>query len=353
MKASNTLRGAVAFCAAAGFLAACGGGGQPPLAPLGQPPAPLLNTSGAATSAGTALHPDLAPSWMAPGAATKDLLYISNYDKNSVAVYSYPQDKLVGTLSGLDQPDGVCADKKGDVWIVNNDAYVYDNVVEYKHGGTAPIARLADHDQFAVSCSVDPTTGNLAVTNLIAYGGGEGTLALYRHATGGATLYSVPKMQGVYFCGYDDKGNLFVDGRDKNFQFQFDELPKGKKTFEHIQLKVQVIFPGDVVWDGKYVAVGDQEYEIVGSPAEYDSAIFRTTGAGGKTVGTTVLGDSNDVAGFTIDGKTVIAADLSPYSYPEPNNVPFYNYPAGGRPTKILSKGVDQPHGVALSVGPK
>ena len=58
--------------------------------------------------------------------------------------------------------------------------------------------------------------------------------------------------------------------------------------FTNIALKgATVIFPGDVVWDGKYVAVGDQEYEIVGSPPEYDSAIYQTTGAGGKTVGAT------------------------------------------------------------------
>jgi hypothetical protein len=361
----NFFRCALGSGAAAAVLAACHGGYQAPLAPSGPFPqdgaqarldrlsAGTLNTSGAATVATAALHPDLAPSWISTGAATKDLLYISNYDTDSVAVYSYPQDKLVGTLSGLAGPDGVCSDKHGDVWIVNNAESVEYGIFEYKHGGTQPITILADLDQFAVSCSVDPTTGNLAVTNLAAYGSGPGTLALYTHAQGSAKLYSIPKMAEVYFCGYDDKGNLFVDGKGKQGEFQFAELPKGKRTFTNILLKAQVIFPGDVVWDGKYVAVGDQQYERVGSPAEYDSAIYRTTGAGGKKVGTTVLGDSNDVAGFAIVGKTVIGADLSPYGYAEPNNVPVYNYPAGGKPTKILSKGIDQPHGVALSVAPK
>jgi hypothetical protein len=35
--------------------------------------------SGAAETGVVALHPDHDPSWMAPGAATQDLLYISNY----------------------------------------------------------------------------------------------------------------------------------------------------------------------------------------------------------------------------------------------------------------------------------
>ena len=348
MKTSDFFRVALGSCAAVAILAACGGAYQGPPTPSGP-----LNTSGAARSATAAHHRDHGSSWIAPGAAANDLLYISNYDQDSVVVYSYPQDKVVGTLTGFAEPDGLCADKKGDVWIVNNEEAVGYGIVEYKHGGTKPIATVADPGQFAVACSVDSTTGNLAVTNLAAYGSGPGSVALYPHAKGSATFYSVPKMDGVYFCGYDDKGNLFVDGKGKQ-GFRFAELPKGKKTFTNITLKGDKInFPGDVVWDGKYVAVGDQQYQIVGSPPEYDSAIYRTTGAGGKTVGTTVLGNSNDVAGFLIDGKTVIGADLSPYSYPEPNNVPFYNYPAGGKPIKVLSKGMSQPHGVALSVGPK
>lgn len=362
MRFSDLFRSALGSCAAAAVVAACSAGNQVPLAALGsvaqdgaqarfgsQPAAPL-NTSGAAMNPIAAPHRDNGPSWMAPDAATKDLLYISDYDTNTVAVYSYPQDKLVGTLTGFGEPDGVCADKHGDVWIVNNAESVDYGIVEYKHGGTQPIATLYDPDQFSVSCAVDPTTGNLAVTNIVAYGSGPGTLALYPHAKGSARLYTIPKMNKVFFCGYDDKGNLFIDGMTKQGGFQFDELPRGKKTFKNIRLKVQVIFPGDVVWDGKYVAVGDQEYEIVGS--QYDSAIYRTTGAGGKTVGTTVLGNSNDVVGFCIVGKTVIATDESQYSFSQPNNVPFYNYPAGGDPTKILSKGIDQPHGVALSVDP-
>ena len=45
-------------------------------------------------------------------------------------------------------------------------------------------------------------------------------------------------MDAVYFCGYDDKGDLFVDGRGSDgFQFRFAELPKGKETFVNILLK--------------------------------------------------------------------------------------------------------------------
>src|ERR1700722_2802967 len=365
MKFSDSFRWALGACVAIGVLAACSGGSQAPLSPsvpsqqssaeawLERLPAGMVNTSGAATRPTKALRPDREPSWMYPGAPTKDLLYISNYENNPVVVYSYPDGTLVGTLTGFAEPDGVCSDKKGDVWIVNNSDVEGEDAVEYKHGGTKPIATVVDPGEIPVSCSVDPTTGNLAVTNIETYGSGPGSIALYAHANGSATLYSNPKMDEVYFCGYDDKGNLFVDGTEKQ-KFQFAELPKGKKSFTNISLNGDtILFPGDVVWDGKYVDVGDQQYELVGSPREYDSALYRTTGAGGKTVGTTVFGGSNAVVGFVIDGKSVIATDKSPYSYASPNNVAFYKYPAGGNPTKTLKKGFDQPYGVALSVGPK
>jgi len=356
---------ALGFCAAFAILAGCGGGSQSQLAPsgpfqqqsgaqprLGQLPEGLVNTamSGAAQTGVVAMHPDHGRSWMSPSVTSKDLLYISNYAANSVVVYSYPQDKLVGTLTGFHEPDGICTDKKGDVWIVNNEvSQTSEDVVEYKHGGTKPIATVYDPGEIPVSCSIDPTTGNLAVTNIETYASGPGSVALYAHAKGSATLYPVPKMLEVYFCGYDDKGNLFVDGVG-SYGFLFAELPKGKKTFTNITLKgVTILYPGGVQWDGKHVAVGDQEYQRVGSPPEYDSAIYQTTGAGGKIVGTTVLTGSHDVSQFWIEGKTVIGGDTSPYYYKTPDDEVFYKYPAGGKPTKTLKKGFDRPYGVAIS----
>ena len=54
-------------------------------------------------------------------AKTKDLLYVSNLNSGTVNVYSYPDDKQVGTIKGdYDGPDGICVDKKQDIWVVNN-----------------------------------------------------------------------------------------------------------------------------------------------------------------------------------------------------------------------------------------
>ena len=161
MRISDLGRYAVGSFAALAILAGCGNGAQSQVAPsapfqqssaqsrLGQLPEGLVNTamSGAARDGLVALHPDHGPSWMAPDAKAQNLLYLTNYGANNVLVFSYPQDKLVGTLTGpFDLPDGDCTDKKSDVWIVNN---VFEGIVEYKHGGTNPIATLQDPGYYA------------------------------------------------------------------------------------------------------------------------------------------------------------------------------------------------------------
>ncbi len=202
--------GVIGIAAVAVMLSGCGAGSPSQLAPS----SPFQQSgamSGAAETGVVALHPDHGPSWMAPDAKAQNLLYLTNYGANDVLVFSYPQDKLVGTLTGpFNLPDGDCTDKKGDVWIVNNAPSW--GIVEYEHGGTNPIATLQDYDQYAGQCVVDPTTGNLVVTNNETYFSTAGSVAIYAHAKGSAKLYSVPGMFSVFFCAFDDKGNLYLDG---------------------------------------------------------------------------------------------------------------------------------------------
>src|ERR1700728_389190 len=88
------------------LIAACGGS-QPPIgAPGAMPQASAIAT-----------HADRGKSWMLPEAKSEDLLYVSNYANGTVTVYSYKAGKLVGTLSGLRLPTGLCTNKRGDVFI--------------------------------------------------------------------------------------------------------------------------------------------------------------------------------------------------------------------------------------------
>jgi len=143
-------------------------------------------------------------SWMASDAKTASLLYVSSVLTNDVYVYSYSTHKLMGTLTGFETPYGLCVDKAANVWIVNDGA---SQIAEYAHGGTTPIATLSDPGEYPEGCSVDPTTGNLAVTNFYS-GSGAGSVSIYAGAQGSLKLYSDPAFTNYRFCGYDAHGNL-------------------------------------------------------------------------------------------------------------------------------------------------
>jgi len=282
---------------------------------------------------------------MLPEARSEQLLYVSDFYDNVVDVYSYPKLKRVGQLTtDMLSPDGLCTDAKGDVFVVNNTPNI-DDVVEFAHGGTTPIQTLQDPSQVAISCSVDPVTGNLAVTNVTEiYGAGPGSVSIYANATGNPTMYSDTNMAAVYYCAYDDKGNLYLDGFSGGVSegsFEFAEIPKGKTGFTSISLKnTTVNFAGDVVWDGKYVDVEDQNVEQNGSVIT--SAIYRTTGAAGKVVSEAVLDGSDDVSSYIVVGSSVIATNFYGAT------TGFWPYPKGGKGTKTIT-GFSGPIGIALS----
>lgn len=363
MRVSDFGRYVLGYCVMVGTVAGCAGRSETQLAPLapfrqigeskfGQLSGRRLNTSDAVSGLDVAaLQRNNSPSWMLPEAKNEELLYVANYYTNVVRVYSYPAGKLVGSLTtDIYVPDGVCVDKQNDVWIVNNaEASGGAQVVEYKHGGTKPLATLEDRLEYSETCSVDPTTGNLAVTNYGDYANGPGSVSIYTHAKGNPKMYFDSDLNPVYFCGYDPKGNLYVDGLNTKGYFQLAEMPKGKKSFTNIKLTGGTIyFPGQVQWDGKHLAVGDQDAGNTISGYTY-SAIYQTTGAGGKIVGETPLDDSLDVAGFWVQGDTVVAPNAPELASQNGGNVYFYKYPGGGKPIKNLKNGFSNPLGLAIS----
>lgn len=265
-------------------------------------------------------------SWMAPSSSSQDLLYVTGAC-GGVCVFAYPSGTLVGELSDSSSPLGECVDKSGDVFVVN---FGFEDgtpgVYEYAHGGTSPIAELSDPGYNPESCSVDPTTGNLAVTN-----DSGGVVAIYFDAKGDPTDYADPKIEYMSFCGYDDKGNLFVDGSTSNDTFELDELPAGSSEFKSIKLTQAASYPGNIQWAGKYLALADS-----------DTVIYhvKVSGRKGIVTGTTVL----NVPGTAVDGQFWIQGGMivSPYVMSERSNlVGLWKYPAGGRIRKSISASDD------------
>jgi hypothetical protein len=290
------------------------------------------------------MHARPAVSWMLPEAKSEELLYVSDYYDNVVDVYSYPKLKPVGVLTtDMLSPDGLCTDAKGDVFVVNNTPNI-DDVLEFAHGGTTPIQTLQNPGQIGVACSVDPVTGNLAVTNIEALYGGQGSISIYAGATGYPAMYFDSDMYAVYYCTYDGKGNLYMDGFSggvSNGSFEFAEMPKGKTTFTPITLQNTTInFTGNLLWDGKYVDVEDQEAMQDGSVLT--SKVYRTTGADGKVVSSATLEGSDDVSSFIVEGKDLIGTNF--YG----DTTGFWAYPKSKKELKTIG-GFSGAIGIALS----
>ena len=309
------------------MLAGCGG----PQAPEAMP------QSQAATR-----YADRGQSWMLPEAKTSDLLYVANDGNQSVTVYSYPQGQLVGKLTGFgfNGLQGLCSDPKGNVFVTN---YYGPNIVEFAHGGTSPIAKLVDPGFYPFDCSIDPTTGNLAAANGSSSRSSNGnTIAIYQDAKGKAKIYKDPYLVFVGFCGYDQSGNLFIDGQPSSSGgFALTELPSGSHTFKRITLNQTIGFPGDVHWTNGNLAVGDQE--------AYANVIyeFSISGKNGKLIGSTLLRGPYDVQWFWIQDSSVIATGDTKT---KTDLLKIWNYPAGGAASKTITDGITYPAGVTVSV---
>ena len=74
-------------------------------------------------------------------------------------------------------------------------------------------------------------------------------------------------LKPLTYCGYDNVGNLFVDGFDGS-KWGLSELPEGGSTFEKLTLDQSVGQPGQVQWDGQYLS-----YESAGEWSTYIFAV--------------------------------------------------------------------------------
>jgi hypothetical protein len=318
------------------------------------------------------VRPDHRKSWIAPdiGRAPR-LLFISDYGTNDVDIFTLPDLVLKGVITGFNEPQGMCSDTSGNVWVTNTGA---TDILELSRTGSV-IDTLTDPDGYPVGCAVDPATGNLAVANLFnftsrPFSSGSGEVEIYVGvAHSGPTSLANPDQYYYDFVGYQRgpsssakrgtgiaQSNLFVDGETASSAFILSEITSGSSAFFTINLSGGTIYiPGLVQWYriGPYLAVGDQECGGVSAACIYDVAISGTTGTitgstslsnpGGGQVCDLVQGvigahGLRYVAGGDIGGCGSFGATVDRWAYP-----------AGGDPTNFNSTVVTDPIGAAIS----
>lgn len=272
-----------------------------------------------------------------PAKKQVNLLYVTDGGNYDVLMLAYPTLKQLGKITGTVDVQGVCSDPKGNVWTVPS---VFPELSEYAHGVSKVKATLSDAGaQYPLTCAVDPSTGNLAMTNLGAPSGG-GNVYIWTKATGTANIITDSAMSYVYFCAYDPSGNLWVDGLDSKYNFVFAELAAGSQTLKTVPL-TGIVFPGGIEWDGTQLAVGDQSYQ-----SKQTSAIDQvSTGSTPSITGTTPLNGTCDVTQFSILNGKVFAPDVCT------NTGSMYAYPAGGNAQRTL-KNLQYPLTTAINTLP-
>ena len=122
----------IGLLAAVALIAGCSGGSQPALAPgpatnaarFGADPLHLhggLDAFAAVRPYGP-LHRDRRKSWISPDAKRSPrLMFASDSEHGDVYIYSLPDMKLKGTLTGFYEPQGLCSDPRGNVYVANTD----------------------------------------------------------------------------------------------------------------------------------------------------------------------------------------------------------------------------------------
>jgi hypothetical protein len=288
--------------------------------------------------------PALRSSWMRPDAKSMQLLYVSDVQNADVLVYEFPTLELAGTLSGsFQEPVGECVDAAGDVFIVDRELH---EVLEYAHGGSKPLQTLDDANQDPLGCAIDPSSGDLAVTNYGTDLGGPGSVSIYRKARGSPATYSTSIIAHAYYDAYDSKGELYVDGLPSgSYEYAMAVFKNG--TFKRFHLG-RVSLPyvdGVIVTNGTQLTIGQQYGE---GDNGSNSIIYRLSDSG-EITGTTGLKGTSNCYLYSVVGNEAVC-----YYVATTSKVLIWKYPRGGKAIKAADiSGTSDPFGTAVSIPAK
>ena len=283
-------------------------------------------------------------SWMSPLAGRKSkLLYVSEFNGNDVTVYDYPSGTQVGMLTGFSSPAGQCVDAKGNVYIANSGD---GSVDEFAHGGSTPIKTFATSGD-AFGCSVDKAN-DLAVTDFLGPSYSAGSVTIFPKGRHKGVVYSNPTdCYYIWSAGYDDQGNLVMVAENKASEaVTFCAVLKGSKSLTTLTASGFTIYsPNSTMWDGKYIALGDQQ---IGGGLQ--SGVIEATLSGSTLTshGQVVLGDTcqgdytHVVQPFIVGRKNTPINDRHSRVIAGANefchaDLRLWRYPAGGTPFKSFT----------------
>jgi sugar lactone lactonase YvrE len=288
-------------------------------------------------------NPDLSAGFADPDAALKTAVVVSDLGLDTVNAYT-PAGKLVATITGFDEPQGLAVDPAGNIYVVNTDK---SNILVYKNDYKTRIATLKNPGELAIGVDVDTTTGLVGVTNAWTVSTAPGSVVFYaKGMTSPCVTVKNSTWERVYFGAFDKSGNFYVDGFDADANVLVGVVTGGckAKTITTLSTANQLFFPGGVQVSatGK-VAILDQQARTVYA---YNPKL---NGSLGSPVSTTLLDGANDPVSFafTKGDRSLWEADPA-FENPEPRAIQF-TYPAGKEGPQHPIAGFNTPIGIAVT----
>jgi hypothetical protein len=191
---------------------------------------------------GVAVHPFIDFAAMAKNRPT---IAISAGSGNVVDLFTAAGTQ-VGQLTGFDGAAGMAGDAKGDLYVADT----YNSRVQiYAAGFASPPVTLSDPGQYPYDVDSYANGTYVAVAN-IAVGNVTGSVSIFKGSRLLRTITS-PNLGAAYFCAFDGKGNLYLDGEDQNGDGNvlLGEIPNatsGGRAFQLLTTTNQIDFAAGI-----------------------------------------------------------------------------------------------------------
>jgi len=345
MKTASVIRVVLNIVIGAAMLAGC----ALRLAPLAQDDTQSAAIPTIRQVAAGGVRADGGKSWMKAN-SSKALLYFDDDITNDTYVYEYPSGKQVGKLTGFHDPQGMCVDQKGDVYITDSQ---FGLLLEYAHGGTKAINIYERPGSGLGGCSVS-ANGDVAAT-------GRGDVCIWKGgiAADGPTCIDGDESigcGGLSTFGYDHDGNLIGVGTARRGRITACMIPVGKSTMEKLSTSgiMSNFGPTGTAWDGKYIALagirgnGDvvQAATLSGSTLTGVGREIRLDDQAFMPGSPFFLGDQNVTAAST---TRATSATIANPRYPK-GAADVWNYPKGGKEPILRIRAASDSGGDAISI---
>lgn len=280
------------------------------------------------------------------GQRVHDLLYVSSA-RATVNVYRYWQGGLEGALTDFSEPLGECADSAGNVYIVDGQR---ERIYEYAQGASKPLRVLNDEPYTPYGCSVSTSNGNVAVANGADGSKAVANVAIYPHGTGKPIHLNGIRPDRFTGCAYDDRSDLLAVSQYKRGDYwhvEFYYRPKNGTKLLPINLRgiphASADFVEGVAWDGRYWVAGPVNNALllysIGLEARAEGTVKLNPGSSSQMGAISFYRLNSKVRATQVVGATNV------------NSIEFFYYPGGGIPIGKITKDVEKPAGIAVSLG--